>query len=69
MKKEILQSLLLHEELEKWVEAGILIKVIKNGEEAWKENPEFMKKSAAEQEEIFKRVGTNIPSPQGEEKK
>jgi hypothetical protein len=64
MKKEILQDLLLHEELEKWVEAGILIKTVKNGEEAWKENPEFKKKSVAEQEETIKRIGATSPQPE-----
>ena len=60
MKKSIKSDLLEQEEvreaLDLFVEYGILIKVKKNGEDAWKNSPIFDKMSKKEQQKVFDRM-------------
>ena len=45
--------------LELYVKFGVLLKTKINKEDAWKENPEFNKKSKAEQDEIFELINSS----------
>ena len=60
MKKSIKSDLLEQEEvreaLDLFVEYGILIKVKKNGEDAWINSPIFDKMSKKEQQKVFDRM-------------